>query len=77
MLLLYSDGVSEARDADGNMFDESGIEAAVVGCLKGSAMDARDAILDVVTQHAGGVPQDDDVTLVVVKAGDDSSRSET
>ncbi len=69
MLLLYSDGVSEARDADGNMFDESGIEAAVVGCLKGSAMDARDAILDVVTQHAGGVPQGDDVTLVVVKAG--------
>ena len=68
LLLLYSDGVSEARDADGKMFDESGIEAAVVGCLKGSAIDARDAILDVVRRHAGGAPQDDDVTLVVVKA---------
>jgi len=68
LLLLYSDGVSEARDADGKMFDESGIEAAVVGCLKGSATDARDAILDMVRRHAGGVPQDDDVTLVVVKA---------
>jgi serine phosphatase RsbU (regulator of sigma subunit) len=70
LLLLYSDGVSEARDADGNMFDESGIEAAVVGCLKGSAVEVRAAVLDAVTRHAGGVPQGDDVTLVVVKAGE-------
>jgi CRP-like cAMP-binding protein len=72
LLVLYSDGVSEARDVDGKMFDESGIEAHLLGCLEGSAVGVRDAILDAVTQHTGGTPQRDDVTLVVVKAGDSS-----
>ena len=76
LLLLYSDGVSEARNADGKMFDESGIEAQVLGCPEGSAVEVREAILDAVRHHTGDAPQDDDVTLVVVRAGEPGAGGE-
>jgi serine phosphatase RsbU (regulator of sigma subunit) len=68
VLVLYSDGLTEARDARGQMFDHERLEAAIRGLASGSAAEIRDGILGAVARHGQGVPQSDDLTLVVARA---------
>lgn len=67
LLVLYSDGLTEARDGAGNMFEVAGLENAVRSCDPGSAVCVRDGILATLSNHMGKAPRDDDVTLVVVR----------
>jgi Stage II sporulation protein E (SpoIIE) len=66
LLVLHSDGVYEARNADGESY---GLErlARLVAAHDGSAASLRDAILRDVEAFRGTAPQEDDVTVVVVK----------
>ncbi|MCX5203174.1 serine/threonine-protein phosphatase [Streptomyces sp. NBC_00237] len=61
-LLLYTDGLSEARDAEGTMLalDEA-VRQALCQPLLG---DSLDALVSLVTAHTGGVLQDD-LALVI------------
>lgn len=69
-LVLYTDGLSEARDARGGMFGLAGIAAALPDAA--SAGGLRDALLGAVHAHCGARPADDDRTVVVIRrpAGD-------
>ena len=66
-LLLYSDGVSEANDKDHNEFSVE----RVVASLRATADQPGETILDRIIldidAFAGGAPQFDDITLMVVK----------
>jgi sigma-B regulation protein RsbU (phosphoserine phosphatase) len=66
-LLLYTDGVTEARGADGELFGPERLTSA----LKASADREPEAILDAVRgavrAFTGGAKNDDDVTMVAVK----------
>jgi serine phosphatase RsbU (regulator of sigma subunit) len=74
--LLVSDGALEARDQRGREFGEKEL-ARVFGRLASSATSAGeilDGLLAELSRFRGGSPQEDDLTLVVVRAGADSGR---
>jgi sigma-B regulation protein RsbU (phosphoserine phosphatase) len=62
-LLLYSDGLTEARNAAGKQLDVSGVIAVMEGI--GNAERLRDALMERVKAHMSR--QDDDVTVVAVE----------
>ena len=61
-LVLYSDGVTEAQDAEGNEFGEKRLLAALQG---ESAEGMVTAVLTAIHDFVGDAPQFDDVTLVI------------
>ena len=67
VLVIFSDGVSEALDAtDGEFGEERLID--IVREQRAAPADAiQYAILEAVRRHVGTTPQSDDITLVVVK----------
>ena len=67
VLVMYSDGITESRNARGEMFDHERLEACSRGLAGGSALAIKDGILDAVAQYSAGVAQGDDLTLVVAK----------
>jgi len=74
VLVLYTDGVVETRDAAGRFFSvERLVEAARRPAADAAAI--RQNILDALASHARTTPAHDDVTLVVVRgvAIDDAS----
>jgi serine phosphatase RsbU (regulator of sigma subunit) len=66
--VLHSDGIYETVNASG---DEYGLDrlARIVAACDGTAEEVRDAVLRDVDSFRGNEPQQDDVTLVVVKIG--------
>ncbi len=67
MLVIFSDGISEATNSGDEMFGEDRLERFVVENRTRSANDIIEAILEEVREHAELTPQSDDMTLVVVK----------
>lgn len=67
LMMLYTDGVTEAADAQGEFFGTERLEAAL-RLDTGRAEQACEAVWQAVQTYQGGVPQDDDVTLVAVAA---------
>ncbi len=68
VLVMYTDGITEARDASGRMFDHAALEACIAVAGNDSAQLMKNRILAAVSSHTGGNLQDDDLTLVVVRA---------
>ena len=67
ILILYTDGITEARNPRGTMFGRELIEASLRAHVHQSARRIRDALLDDVKHHIAAVGVEDDVTLVVAK----------
>lgn len=68
ILVMYTDGVTEARDREGRMFEHARLEACICDGGADSAESVRDRILADIAAHSGGVVQEDDLTLVVARA---------
>jgi anti-sigma regulatory factor (Ser/Thr protein kinase) len=67
ILLLLSDGIYEYHDAGGEQFGEARVEE-IVRSHHGESMARLSAILlDAIQTFAAGAPQDDDITVVLVK----------
>jgi phosphoserine phosphatase RsbU/P len=67
VLLFVTDGITEARNAEGEEFGEERLVHAL-RCTKNlSASEIRSRLLDEVKDFAGSTPQHDDQTVVVVK----------
>jgi sigma-B regulation protein RsbU (phosphoserine phosphatase) len=67
-LVLFTDGVSEATDADGEMFGEERIEELVADSRELDARELQQTIVDAATSFSRG-ELEDDLTLVVVRVG--------
>jgi serine phosphatase RsbU (regulator of sigma subunit) len=65
VLILYTDGLTDARTPDGVLFDEAGVRALIGDGRPLGAIDVHAAILAAVAAHLGGTPLSDDVTIVV------------
>jgi serine phosphatase RsbU (regulator of sigma subunit) len=65
-MLLVTDGVTEALDAQKEQFGIDRIEAALAAEANGDAQQLCDRILDAVADFRGDAPVHDDVTLVAV-----------
>ena len=66
ILVLYTDGVVEARAGDGEPFGEERLGALVGEAAQGPGTLADD-VYTAVRAHTGDIPQQDDVTLVVLR----------
>ncbi len=67
VLVLYSDGITEVRNADGDMLGEYGLEALILESRAESAEHLCSAVVARIDEFQGGRPQADDLTLVVVR----------
>ena len=68
VVILYTDGVTEAMDRDGRMFGEERLLRTVAGAPEGVAQ-VGEAIVAAVRGHAVGRSQFDDITLVCFGRG--------
>jgi sigma-B regulation protein RsbU (phosphoserine phosphatase) len=67
LLVVYSDGITEAVNMDDEEFGDERLTRLLVERRGESAERLTDAIINAVTLHARGMPQGDDMTVVVVK----------
>jgi serine phosphatase RsbU (regulator of sigma subunit) len=67
VVVMYTDGVTEAVDADNQMFGEERLEKLVKESVSLSAEEIKQLILDEVLSFTAGLPQGDDITLIVLK----------
>jgi sigma-B regulation protein RsbU (phosphoserine phosphatase) len=59
LLVLYTDGLTEARRSDGELFGEPRLAAVVAAARDGTAEDVADAVMRAVADWAGEGPRDD------------------
>ena len=67
VLFLYTDGVPEATDADGNMFGIQNLLETLNGVPDHSAKDLLEAVHKDVENFVGNAPQFDDLTMLALK----------
>jgi serine phosphatase RsbU (regulator of sigma subunit) len=65
-LILYTDGIPEAQNREGEFFGERSLVEVAKANLGKSAGDLQATILDAVHQFVGDAPQHDDITLMVL-----------
>jgi sigma-B regulation protein RsbU (phosphoserine phosphatase) len=66
MLVMYSDGVTEAFDGDGDEFGEARLLDLLAEHLPSTAAATCQALVDRVREHAAGAPHDD-ITVLALK----------
>ncbi|MBM3820015.1 MAG: PP2C family protein-serine/threonine phosphatase [Acidimicrobiia bacterium] len=67
VLVMYSDGVTEAEDAAGQPFDERGLEGVVDANCRGSAKELGWATFAAVERHAMDKRLADDLTVLIAR----------
>jgi len=65
-VVLYTDGVTDARSATGERFDDARLLTAIDEARGGSAAEIVESITGAVARFQGGMLAADDVTLVVI-----------
>jgi sigma-B regulation protein RsbU (phosphoserine phosphatase) len=68
ILLMFTDGVSEAMNKAGEEFGEDRLEKCLRGAAHSPAAEIITRIVDDVKRHSAGAPQSDDITLLALKA---------
>lgn len=69
LIAMYTDGITEFRDAAGQEYGERRFRRALQGAYGGGVRDVGEALLADLTGFAGEAPQEDDITLVVISLG--------
>jgi serine phosphatase RsbU (regulator of sigma subunit) len=67
VLVIYSDGVTEASDPSGNEFDVDGLAKTVVGQRTTASDSIIKSISRAVNEFTAGAPQADDITVIVAR----------
>ncbi|HKS07550.1 MAG TPA: GAF domain-containing SpoIIE family protein phosphatase [Gemmatimonadaceae bacterium] len=68
LLVLFTDGVSDARDRDDKKLGERRVLDEIIARRADDAADIVEHVIGIVKQHEGNVERRDDLTLVVVRA---------
>ncbi len=68
LLVIYTDGFSEAMSPNLEEWGESRLIGAIAGCDGLPAKDSITKILQAADTFASGAPQSDDMTLVILRA---------
>jgi sigma-B regulation protein RsbU (phosphoserine phosphatase) len=66
-LVLYTDGITEAMDAEGNQFGIDRLQEVVMHNSKASVKALQGAILEAVDEFACGAHQADDITIFILR----------
>lgn len=67
LLLLFSDGITEAMNSDHEMYGTEPLKNLVQENLKKPVSEIGSMILEDIRKHAGGTTQSDDITLMLIK----------
>jgi sigma-B regulation protein RsbU (phosphoserine phosphatase) len=67
ILLLYTDGVTDAQNAQGEFIDRGMLANVIRDRLGAPAHELKEVILKEVHNFVGQAPQFDDITLVILK----------
>lgn len=67
ILFLYTDGVTEAMDADGHGFGKARMLDAVKDAKGAGASSVLESVLSNVRAHASGTAQSDDITMLCIR----------
>lgn len=67
LLVLYSDGITEAEDPDGRPFDEAGLEQTIESRRDATAPDLCQAVLAAVASHVRDKRFADDLTVLALR----------
>ena len=73
MIVLYSDGLSEARDEHGDLFGLSGISAIVAKHRHRTPNEVATALIKAVCEHSDRDSPEDDQMAIVIQLGPESS----
>jgi sigma-B regulation protein RsbU (phosphoserine phosphatase) len=68
ILLMYTDGVSEAMNPENVDFSEAALESVTKEARHCSAKEIIAKIQEALEVHTKGSPQSDDITMLVMKA---------
>lgn len=66
-VVFFTDGITEARNASGDFFDDDGLEAIISAHPWASAQELLTAIISTVDEFSAGTSQADDFTVVVMR----------
>ena len=66
ILVLYTDGIPDARDQDGDFFNDEAIIEIVRENSDRAAHEIQSSIINEVQKFSADTPQDDDITLMVL-----------
>ncbi len=67
LVILYSDGVTEALNAHGEQYEEERLKECLAGTHDAPASEVLDRLVDSVHKFAGAYPQADDITALVFR----------
>jgi len=70
VMVLYTDGITEAKNMAGEMLGERRLEKAIKQNYQRPAREILDAIYNTVYEHSMGVTQYDDITAIVMTVTD-------
>lgn len=65
-LLLYTDGISEARNSEGKSWGERAMKKTLTGRKGASVKELKRSLIDGLNAHTDGMVQEDDITFVLV-----------
>jgi sigma-B regulation protein RsbU (phosphoserine phosphatase) len=66
-LILYTDGISEAMDRDGQEFTEARLIGSLAESHRESVEIVMSSVIDAVHRFVGDAPQSDDITCLIVR----------
>lgn len=67
LLVLYTDGITEANDSHGAFFEEDRLIDTILENVDGSAGQILDALVETVQRFVGALPRQDDMAIIVVR----------
>lgn len=70
VVLFYTDGIIEAQNKDGDMFQMDKLCDVLLTCYEKEVKDIQDAIVHSIEMFTEGMPQKDDITMVLLKVYD-------
>ena len=66
-LFMFTDGVSEAANIKGEMYEEDRLKRFLLNSRKQSPEELTESVLDEINAFAGGAPQSDDITMMILR----------
>ena len=71
LIVMYTDGVTEAFDEQGNQFGTGRLQEVFAGAEPTDVQEANRSVFEAVEKFAGDTPQSDDITCVTLLHGKD------
>ena len=72
-ILLYTDGITEAMNADGEQFGVKRMHEVFAATPPEHSQQVAEAIFEAVRDFVGDTPQSDDITCLVLRRNEDGS----